>query len=561
MNWKRKNTLLIFTLGLPLWGMADDVLMDSVQREAIVSAPVLLDCLQGLLLVDRLDQVRKDPEQGDRAVVADRVGFLNQHPAFLRRLSAEYIGKQLTQETLERLQEQIVNFYRSQGQPFVIVSIPRQNFTQGILQVIVSEGLLGNVTFKGNRHVLPSRLREQIRTESGQLLEGVTLVQDLARINQNPFRRTDAILRPGTKPGIVDIELATIDRWPYRFYMGADNTGTIATERDRLFFGINLGKTIVDDSEFSYQFTCSPNWNRFIAHTALCRVPCPKRQTLIFYGGYSQVEPQLTDGNAEKSISWQVDGRYRVPLITNTSFLQEIIFGYDFKQVIGKIRTGGVEVFHNQVDIDQFMIGYDLGYRSPSIKMAVVAEVYGNPGGMTTNNRTSKYQAFRTGSSPYYIYGKLSHSFAKQFANSFWFNYNINAQASTKKLLPSEQFTLAGYNAVRGFEERIVSVDNALLLNLELQSPHISILKFAGLSHQLPDEFYFLAFFDYGLGDNHNASAGTSSTVSLASVGPGVRYQIDRYVSVRFDYGIQVLHNGFENPTHSRYNFGLVLSF
>jgi hypothetical protein len=428
--------------------------------------------------------------------------------------------------------------------------------------VLVADAKMGIIGIKGNEYSLPSEILEEIQMKEGEPFNARYLMQDLARMNENPFRRTDAILKPGKKPGAIDVELETSDRWPYRFYTGADNSGTRQTDRDRFFLGFNFGKTIVKDTELSYQFTCAPNWNRFIAHTAFCKVPFPARQMFIFYGGFTQARPEVGSDVHQKTRSWQVDGRYRIPILTNNNFLQEFLLGYDYKQVLISEKSSDVaNRFHNHVDVNQFMIGYDLGYRTKYTKVTLVGEFYGNPGGITQGNHNHKYEAFRAGSYCQYAYFKLSHSFAHQFLSGTWLTYNLNGQLATSALLPSEQFTLAGYQAVRGFEERAVNVDNALLFNLELQSPRVSIGKSTGLSKKNFDEFYLLLFFDCGYGSNYQTPVGESATRSLASIGPGARYQIDRYLTARFDYGVQLFHHGFENPSHSRYNFGLIVSF
>jgi hemolysin activation/secretion protein len=558
-----KQLAYFFVLSSPFWAFADSFVVDGavLAEGSSLQSDIVANSLRGIIIHGRWTKVRKEPEADVHGVQVSGVALLSDNPGFLEQLQTEFIGRPLTQGALWKLKSDIAFFYRSQGQPFVVVSIPHQNLSKGILQVVVDEAVYGNITVKGSEYFTPGQIKNYLSAKSGGPIDGRQLVKDMARMNQNPFRRTDAIFRPGKKPGTADLELATIDRWPYRFYMGADNTGTIATDRDRFFFGFNFGKTIVEDSEISYQFTCAPNWNRFNAQTALFRVPFPARQTFIAYGGYSQVQPELRNTNdSETSQSWQADGRYRIPIITNTAFLQEFLLGFDHKQVIARIKTKGVLVFDNLATIDQFMVGYDLGHRSPYHRVTLVAELYGAPGNMSHGNTTEKFVQFRPGSGPQYAYFKLSHAFAYRF-DHFWFSYNINGQLSTKNLLPSEQFTLAGYNAVRGFEERIISVDNALLVNLTLQTPSFSIGKLAGWSRRSFDELHVLAFFDFGYGGNTNPLIGESPTVSLGSIGPGIRYQIDRYVTARFDYGFQLWHHGFYNPTHSRYNFGLIVSY
>jgi len=418
---------------------------------------------------------------------------------------------------------------------------------------------LAAIHSQGNRYFAGADLMKYIRTELGTPIVLEDIVQDLAWMNQNPFRRTDAIFMPGGEPGSSNLELVTTDRWPYRVYTGADNSGTISTERNRIIFGFDFGKTVVQDSQVSYQFTCSPDWSHFYAHTLSARIPCPWRHVALFSGGYSQVEPELNvQGQKEKGTAWQVDGRYRIPIITNTALLQEFVFGYDFKETKNHLKENRRTIFDAVADINQFMVGYELGYRTKDQKVTLVAEIYGNPGGITTKNHSKDYRQFTRKAKAEYIYGKLAHGFARKLPQGWWFTYDISGQFSSANLLPSEQFTLTGYNAVRGFEERTVLVDNAALVNVSLETPHMSPVSWFSKRKYTQDELYFLAFFDCGAGVNHSRGG---KTKTLASVGPGIRYQFSRYVTGRLDYGYQLWHSGFKSVTNSRYNFGLMISY
>jgi hemolysin activation/secretion protein len=204
-------------------------------------------------------------------------------------------------------------------------------------------------------------------------------------------------------------------------------------------------------------------------------------------------------------------------------------------------------------------LGYEFGFRRKDNRVSLTAEVYANPGGITYANKNRFYEKIRYNAKNQYVYLKMAHSLAVKSCLG-WFTYDMTGQLSTTNLLPSEQFTMTGYNAVRGFEERILNLDNAFILNVAYQTPHWSPAKAFGFC-RASDEFYLLAFFDGGIGGNHSPAHGEASFKSLASVGPGVRYQIDRYFTARFDYGFQIGHQGFHNPSDSRYNFGMILSY
>lgn len=257
----------------------------------LLADEMILERLNGIVFMGDWSQVRKAPIADVDCAIADGVDLLNKNPEFVRDLHNDYVGKPLYKSTITEIKERVLSFYRTRNQPLVVVSIPRQELTKCVLQVVVEEAKLGQVSVQGNCF-FPSRwFAETIRTCPGEPINMQTLLEDVSWLNLNPFRRTDAILRPGSKPGLTDVELVTIDRWPYRFYMGGDNTGTIATNRNRLFFGFNFGKSVLKDGQISYQFTCAPNWNLFYSHTASARLPLPWRHIWVLWGGYSQVKP------------------------------------------------------------------------------------------------------------------------------------------------------------------------------------------------------------------------------------------------------------------------------
>ena len=57
-----------------------------------------------------------------------------------------------------------------------------------------------------------------------------------------------------------------------------------------------------------------------------------------------------------------------------------------------------------------------------------------------------------------------------------WVKAKLRGQASSKNLLPSEEFDMGGVHTVRGYDNRWVTKDNAFCANLELICPDIEVI-------------------------------------------------------------------------------------
>jgi hypothetical protein len=83
-------------------------------------------------------------------------------------------------------------------------------------------------------------------------------------------------------------------------------------------------------------------------------------------------------------------------------------------------------------------------------------------------------------------------------------------------------------------------------------------LRTTTASHPSKDRLQFLGFWEYGSATNHAPLPGEPSEIALSSVGLGVRYTINTYLSVRYDYGFQLHRTGCDNDHGSRSDLGVV---
>ena len=201
-------------------------------------------------------------------------------PGF-RAQAAAYIGRPLNLHLLNQLTREVVLYFRQHDRPIVDVSVPEQNISAGAVQILVLEGRLGRVRVEGNHWFSKNSIARDIRQRPGKPITGAPLLEDIAWLNQNPFRHVDLVFEKGAKPGETDIVLRTQDRLPVRVFADYEDSGTAQTGRDRLQAGINWGDAFGRNQQMSYQITGNPDFEKLVEHSISYVMPIPAlRQTL-----------------------------------------------------------------------------------------------------------------------------------------------------------------------------------------------------------------------------------------------------------------------------------------
>ncbi|MEM1159010.1 MAG: ShlB/FhaC/HecB family hemolysin secretion/activation protein [Verrucomicrobiota bacterium] len=142
-------------------------------------------------------------------------------------------------------------------------------------------------------------------------------------------------------------------------------------------------------------------------------------------------------------------------------------------------------------------------------------------------------------------------------------------QISNASLLSSEQLGFGGFNSIRGYDERELSnTDEGWILRNELRFPAFSVLQISGNpfgKNWANDQLQFLAFWDYGkawAGDGlvTRIDGVTTHDVDMSGVGPGLRYNVNNWMTIRADYAFQLIDTGNARYA-SRWHLGVILSY
>ena len=507
------------------------------------------DKLQGIVLSASPEGVALHGRPGVRGVVSNVPGL--EVPS-AESFVTPYLGKAATLNDLNALCRSISTYFIDRNEPVVTAVLPEQEIRDGVVQILVLRGKVGRVISQGARYFDPENIEQAVDLREGEDINLQTLTDDVNWLNSNPFRQVDPTLTPGKKPGMTDIVLETKDRFPVRPYIGYDNFGIQSLGYDRYSAGLSLVDIWTGlDQQINWQYLTSGGFTSLISNNGSYSLALPWKHNLTFFGGYSSANPTLNGDFGQSGYFWQVSGRYNIPLPTlslleGLDYRHQVYLGYDFKASDTAIFFQGTNLGSGAgaglYNISQFVLGYTLNFTDPLGSTSFEAVMFGSPGGMSGYNNDTSFQHVDQGADAAYVYGKFSlqRMFRLPLDGSLVLSGQI--QQTDSNLMPSESFGIGGYDTVRGYDQRAANGDNAYLGNIEIRSPVISLIG-EGNNGQPMDQLVFLGFLDYGQVLQYEVNPQQSQLYPnwhLLSIGPGLRYNIGSYLSVRFDWGFQL---------------------
>lgn len=520
---------------------------------------ILVAQLKGLIFVSDPKEVRADGVKGKGPLDPGDVAFARQ-PDFINTVQP-YLGQPVSMKTLAELSRSVVAYFRDHDRPVVSVYVPDQRITSGYVQVVVLESRVEKVDATGAKYFSNAMLLHEVRLRPEDPISGNVLRSDLSWINRNPFLQSDMLMAPGDKPGTTDLLLRTQDRFPLRVYAGYENSGNRFTGEDRILAGFNYGNLFGVGQQLSYQYTQAPTINDFSAHSATYVIPLPWRHLLTFFGSYAQTAATLDSNFNSSGVNWQVSGRYEIPLPSTAHFTESVTGGFDFKRSNDNLLFGVASVSDSNVDVDQLVLGYQAAYQDDYGSTDFSGTAFWSPGGISAYDDDNDYMQQREGARDNYVYGQVTLDRVTRLPYDFTWTVKGEIQEADANLVPSEQLGLGGYDTVRGYQQREVNGDNGYLISTEVATPPVSIGDFIGVP-KLHDQLQFLGFVDYGGTSLHHVMpADTNPNTNLLGVGPGLRYVINPYLTLRFDYGFQLITTDFGTGQHSRGDVGVVISY
>jgi hemolysin activation/secretion protein len=447
-----------------------------------------------------------------------------------------FIGRPVDAALIKELTHTATKYVSTHTNNIVNVYVPPQPLRNGNLVVVLAAAKLGAIRTEGQKHISTQDLTCHIHMRQGELVNLKTLTNDLAFLNNSPWRQVSSSFTPGAQPGDTDLILQTVDRYPLRFYGSWDNTGTELTGFDRFRVGANWGDAFgLIGSRLDYSFTWSDTLHQLKEHTLLYTMPLGQRDTLTFAGDYSSSNIPVQDGyfnfhgkNIQASAQWTHVLGGAMPGGS------QLMAGFEYKRIGDELLFNGATATNSAPNLYQFYAGLQVPWVDRFGNSMANARFTFAPG----FDNSTQFEAARSGAKSDYRRFDLTYDRYVNLPEGFSLHGRFNGQWASGPLIASEQLQIAGAAAVRGYREDALLADAGYTVNMELLTPAMPVLV-GGLNSQLQG----VIFYDFGQGYARGipvqnlALDATRKSFTIASTGFGLRFNINPYLSLKSEVG------------------------
>jgi hemolysin activation/secretion protein len=500
-----------------------------------------------------------------------------------------YKGSDRQFADIESARSELEKAYQAAGYPTVVVMLPEQTIEAGVVKLQVLEGRLVHITVTGNQHYDRLNIRGKLPSlQPGALIYEPTFVKELAAVNGNPDLKVAPVLKPGTEPGTVDLELKVKDRLPVHGKLEADNRGPITTPQDRLIAEVQHTNLFGGDEILTVNTVQTPtDWGAVQNYGASFVYPVRWPDHLLaVYGSHSLSNSVLAGsaitvgGGSDVKIAGNatVAGfRYIFPVFPGGANTHQLSVGVDYKQLESTNATfpgGGTAVVLNALKYTPASVAYTGFYpdRLGLTKLALSARGYIAgiiPGGAeeefarTPTNPSGQ----RRGSTGTFAVLQGGLDRAQPLPADFTLALHVDGQWGSQPLIPAEEYFAGGFDTVRGYLQYQAIGDNAVRGRAELTTPELFAIPIDRLWQRRRSADYTIrvkvaAFYDAAQLWVQDAAPGQTSLFWLEGVGGGIRVKFPKDVGqLIIDQGIALSDTTLTKRGDTFVHFSVGLAF
>lgn len=482
--------------------------------------------------------------------------------ADIQRALMPFAGYGKTVPDVEAARAALEKVYRDRGFATVVVEVPQQDVSSGLVDLVVAEGRIGQVRVTGADFVLPSEVRGSLpNLKKGEVPNVPMLQQDLSAANTRTTRTITPEFRAGIAPGTVDVDLAVDDKRPWGAGVELTDQYNRSTERLRLNVSARYDNLWQAGHSANVFFQLAPeDVDQVQAVSASYYAPLGYgRTSLLAYVVNSNTDVATVGGLAVLGSGLTLGGRLMHTIGDSPpGVVQSLLFGLDYKDYLDQIgltdpETGEPLTFDTPVKYlpftaqyrwlggntksnGEFSLGTTFAFEGLIGKQREFGQVPDNP---LTPDIDEESVGKRAGAEASFIYFHGNGAYNRKLSEAFDLKAGLDWQWAPRPLISNEQFVLGGVNSVRGYREAEVLGDSGARLSMEV-GYRIPLGK-AGSSAADNIDWRVAAFVEGGYAWNEDPLPEEVSTFSLAAAGLTTSFDIYKHIYGQFDVAYQFI--------------------
>jgi hemolysin activation/secretion protein len=483
--------------------MACDAVCDEQGDAVIVSRALLGTMVAFMLQISPLARAADPPPAGSATKAASAAapvkvfpileyrveGNTVMRPVDVERAVMPYLGLGKSIKDVEGARQNLEKAYHTRGYQTVLVNIPQQEVSAGIVRLTVVEAPVGQLQIKGSRYHSLQVIRATVPSlQPGSTPNFNEVQKELAQLNHGQDLHVTPVLRASTTPGQVDVDLDVQDELPVHAMIEANNRYSANTAHIRTIGEVSYDNLFQSNQSASIQYQTAPEHPENAKIWSLSYViPIEGGPAIALYAISS-------DSNIAAVGDLNVIGNgdiYGIRVIdplpsTSSSFYHSFSGGFDFKDFKQTTVLQGADDLAAPARYEPFSVDYTATWLGAldAVKHAGAA-ITGNRSNTSLDLGASflirflggtdaeQFAVKRYGADPNYLIFRPSLQRQQLLPDNFSVVAKIDGQIASGPLISNEQYGLGGLESVRGYTESERLGDNGVHESIEVRTPQL----------------------------------------------------------------------------------------
>lgn len=438
-----------------------------------------------------------------------------------------HLGPDRDMKAVEAARSALEAAYQKAGFLTVLVDVPEQRVDGGVVRLQVLEGQVGALYVTGSRFHDQGFIRRAVPALVAGAVPDFNQVQaQLDSVNRAEARRVQPVLKPGRRPGTVDVELQVNDSTPLSGSLELNNQHGRDTDPLRLMATLRHANVLQRDHALALTVQTAPT-EPSQTQLLVANYTVPADEGSAWTGSLT-----VSNSDVETLGGTQVLGRGTTWGLRHSQGVGRagsLSWGADLK-LLRELTVFGEGSISTPLRYMPFQLNYSdvlegvwggrLQWSAGGVVAfkALLAREVECPLADGSLGMADQFACKRQGADGSFVALRFDARWSRPlpWGSATW---RLAGQGASGPLVSAEQFSLGGADSIRGYLEGESSGDHGLLASVEWRSPSM-----ASLLGEPWRELNALAFVEAGRTHTAQPAAGQAARVPLAGAGLGLRF-------------------------------------